>query len=66
MTKRFEIEKGHREFSAYEPSETIYTDGSGFQLLCDCGSELDTCYRCPRCGKQYRIKQRGGVTACEN
>lgn len=57
----------HRDFSAYEPSETEYTDHtvSYGQKYCEaCWGELDTGFRCMKCGRQYHPR-RGSVVAIE-
>jgi len=55
----------HRDFSAYEPSETEYTDHTvsyGRKYCEACWGELDTGFRCMKCGRQYHPR-RGSVVA---
>ena len=62
------IFKEHREFSAYEESPTEYSNHtvSYEQRYCEvCGGELDTTFRCMKCGRQYHPIRACSVTAPE-
>ena len=42
-----------------EPNNTVY----GYNSKCPvCGGELDTGFRCTKCGKQFFLKQEDSIT----
>ena len=64
-----DIFKEKRNFSAYEASLTEYSDHtvSYGQRYCEaCGGELDTCFRCMKCGMQYHPMRSSSAPAPED